>query len=214
MLDRRRRIVVGVLAVLAVALLLLSIRFPYWKVTLRAPQYPQGLHLQVYLNHVEGDTFEIDLLNHYIGMEKIENAARFERSVALYALAIISVLTLLFLFSSRKAMSLLALPALLFPLAFVADLFYWLYRFGHNLDPRAPIEFPPFTPHILGEGKIGQFSTVGSFGLGFYLALGATVLILAALVVRFMVCNKCPYKDRCSVTCPYLFFWSPPEYRS
>ncbi len=213
MLHTTRRYAVATLSLIAVVLLLVSMKFPYWKVTLKAPQYPQGLHVSVFLDKLEGDVFEVDLLNHYIGMKKLEEAAKFERAIAFYALAFISLFTLLFVFSGRKTMSLLALPALVFPIAFIADLFFWLYSFGNNLDPRAPIRFTPFTPKLIGEGVIGQFATVGTFGIGFYLVIASFIVVLAALILRFTVCNACPYKERCSLVCPHLFLWPPPEHR-
>ncbi|GBD39841.1 hypothetical protein HRbin37_02127 [bacterium HR37] len=212
-LDRKRRIVVAVLSVMAIVFLGLSFMFPYWKVTLKAPQYPQGLHVYVYLNRVEGDTFEVDLLNHYIGMKKLEEAAKLERSLALYIVTLISLFTLFFVFSGKKVMSLFAIPALIFPIGFLLDLFYWLYRFGHDLDPHAPIRFKPFTPTLIGEGKIGQFATIGTLGLGFYLAMISFILVVIALILRFTVCNACPYKEKCSLVCPHLFLWPPRQHQ-
>lgn len=213
MLHTTRRIILAVLTVVAVALLLASIKFPYWKVTLKAPQYPQGLHVSIFLNKVEGDTSEVDLLNHYIGMRKLEDAAQFERNIAIYGIAFVSLFTLLFVLSGRKVMSLFALPALIFPFAFILDLFFWLYTFGHKLDPHAPISFTPFTPRLVGEGVIGQFATVGTFGVGFYLVIASFVLVLAGLILRFTVCNACPYREGCSLVCPHLFLWPPREYQ-
>lgn len=212
-LDRKRRFVVATLSVLAIAFLAASILFPYWEVTLKAPQYPDGLHVSVYINKVEGDVSEVDLLNHYIGMKKLDEAAKFERSIALYALSLVSLFTLFFVFSGRKIMSLFALPALAFPLGFLVDLSLWLYHFGHDLNPHAPIRFKPFTPHLIGEGKIGQFATVGVLETGFYLAIASFVFVVAALILRFTVCNKCPYREKCSIVCPHLFLWPPQHYR-
>jgi hypothetical protein len=212
-LDRKRRFVVATLSVLAIVLLAGSILFPYWEVTLKAPQYPDGLHVFVYLNKVEGDVSEVDLLNHYIGMKKLGEAAQFERSIALYALSLVSLFTLFFVFSGKKVMSLFALPALGFPIGFLVDLSFWLYHFGHNLNPHAPIRFKPFTPHLLGEGRIGQFATVGVSEMGFYFAIASFIFVVTALILRFTVCNKCPHKEKCSLMCPHLFLWPPQQYR-
>lgn len=212
-LDRKRRFIVVILSVIAIALLAASFIFPYWQVTLKAPQYPGGLHVYVFLNKVEGDVFEVDLLNHYIGMKKLGEAARFERSIALYALSLVSLFTIFFVFSGKKVMSLFALPALVFPIGFLADVFLWLYHFGHDLNPHAPIRFKPFTPHLLGEGKIGQFATVGVLEMGFYLAIASVIFVLMALILRFTVCNKCPFREKCSLMCPHLFLWPPQHYR-
>jgi copper chaperone NosL len=213
MLHTTRRVIVAALSIAAVVLLLASLKFPYWRVTLKAPQYPQGLHVSIFLNKVEGDTSEVNLLNHYIGMKKLEMAAKFERNIAIYGLAFISLFTLLFVFSGRKSMSLFALPALFFPIVFIADLFFWLYTFGHRLDPHAPIKFTPFTPRLIGEGIIGQFAMVGAIGLGFYLVIASFILVLGSLILRFTVCNACPYKERCSLVCPHLFLWPPQQHR-
>jgi copper chaperone NosL len=87
------------------------------------------------------------------------------------------------IFIHTKWVVLLALPALLYPIIFVADMYFWLRNFGLNLDPTAALSnyIEPFVPTILGEGLIGQFKTISSFGIGFYLACLASILILVGL---------------------------------
>jgi hypothetical protein len=82
--------------------------------------------------------------------------------------------------------ALLALPAVLFPALFLADLYYWMNRFGHELNPHAPLStsIKPFTPPILGTGKVGQFSTIASAGPGLWLATVAAVLVLIGLYLH------------------------------
>ena len=62
-------------------------------------------------------------------------------------------------------------------------MYYWLRNFGQNFDPTAALSnyIEPFVPTFLGEGLIGQFRTISSFGAGFYLACLASVLILVGL---------------------------------
>lgn len=67
---------------------------------------------------------------------------------------------------------------MLFPLGFFADLSAWLWYYGHSMDPTAPIRLEPFMPVVLGRGVIAQFRTVAQFHVGFYLALGASLLAL------------------------------------
>jgi copper chaperone NosL len=78
---------------------------------------------------------------------------------------------------------LLALPVLAYPVIFLADLGFILYTYGHSIDPRSALggAIDPFTPPLLGEGIIGQFRTLAEFGLGFYFALAAVVVVLAGL---------------------------------
>lgn len=170
----------------AAVLMVISILMPYWSLTLHAPQYPGGLYIEVYTSRMVGDVFEIDGLNHYIGMRPLEEAARFEREISVYAIVALALLVLAASFIYSKWAFLLALPALSFPVVFLGDLWYWLRLYGQNLDPQAPLSssIKPFTPTVLGTGKIGQFSTTASVELGFYLALLAGVLIVVAFLQR------------------------------
>jgi copper chaperone NosL len=166
--------------------LLASLFMPYWRMTLKAPQYPHGLHVQAYLDRLVGDVAEIDSLNHYIGMRPLGEAAQFERTMAIAAtVALILLIEGAMLIHNRWA-ALLALPAILFPVFFLLDLYYWMNRFGHELNPHAPLStsIKPFTPPILGTGKVGQFSTVASAGPGLILAAAAAVLVIIGLYLH------------------------------
>lgn len=171
------------LFIVAAALLLISIFTPYWKLTLNAPQYPAGLSVQAYLNRVEGDVREIDGLNHYIGMRPLVEAATFERSISIIGVTVLVLLIIAAVYIHTRWALLLALPALLFPIIFLADLQFWLANFGQNLDPKAPLSssVKPFVPPVLGEGIIAQFSTWAVPDIGLWLAIVASLLILAGL---------------------------------
>lgn len=168
----------------AAALLVLSSSQPYWRLTLKAPQYPHGLRVVGYVNHISGDVSELDELNHYIGMKPLNDAAKVEKSVGIATLWAFAVILLFAgtLIHSRWA-ALLVIPALLFPAIFLFDLHYWLQNFGHHLDPRAPLSsaIKPFTPPVLGEGKIAQFRTIARAGYGLILAAYASLFILVGL---------------------------------
>lgn len=169
---------------LARVLLLVSMFFPFWHMELQAPQYPDGLFLTAYVSHLEGDVDEIDGLNHYIGMRKLEDAASLERATAIWMIiAMVLLVEGAASVHSRWAV-LLVLPAVLFPAGFLADLQFWLYFHGQHLDPKAPLSssVKPFTPPALGVGIIGQFKTVATVGTGWWLAVGASVLTIVALV--------------------------------
>jgi copper chaperone NosL len=63
--------------IIAIAALALSITYftPLWKISLDAPQYPEGLGFQIWINQISGehpgDLSKINNLNHYIGMKTI-----------------------------------------------------------------------------------------------------------------------------------------------
>lgn len=173
----------NILLGLAAVLLLLSVFLPYWKMTLHAPQYPQGLSVEVFVNRMTGDVAEIDGLNHYIGMRPLGEAAQLERAVSFVAVGALVLLVLAAIYVHSPWALLLALPAILWPFIFIGDMYYWMRNFGMNLDPTAPLSssIQPFVPPILGSGMVGQFETVATFEIGLWLAFAAVALILAGL---------------------------------
>ncbi len=181
--HRGRYLIPTLLLVVAGAMLIGSYFLPYWSMTLHAPQYPKGLHVHAYLNRLEGDVHEIDGLNHYIGMRPLNDAAQLERDTSAMLVIGVAFLLVAAVFVHSPWAALAALPALLFPAGFLADLQFWLANFGTHLDPRAALSssIKPFVPPVLGEGVIGQFRTVAVVRDGFWLATAAAVVVLAAL---------------------------------
>jgi len=167
----------------AAVLLLISISQPYWLMTLRAPQYPKGLHVSGYVNRMEGDVQEIDGLNHYIGMRKLDEAARIERATSVATLWTFAGLLILGTIIHNRKSAYLVLPAIFFPAVFLLDLHLWLAHFGQHLDPHAPLSsaIKPFVPPVLGVGKIGQFRTIAAAGTGLIQATVASGLIIIGL---------------------------------
>ncbi len=167
----------------AAFLLVVSIFLPYWILRLRAPQFPDGLVVRAYLNRLEGDVETLEGLNHYVGMPSFEHGAVLERSLSIIALVVLAgLLIAAFAFHNRWVV-VFTLPALVFPLMFVADLQYWLWRYGHSLDPKAPLAgaVGEFTPPVFGPARIAQFETLALPGPGFVLALVASGLVAAGL---------------------------------
>ena len=168
---------------LGAMLQIVSIFLPYWKLVLLAPQYPKGLAIQLYVNRLAGDVKEVDGLNHYIGMRPLGEGGELERSVAIIAVVALALLLLAAVFIQNRWAALLALPAVLYPVIFLGDLYYWLYSFGHTLDPKAALSssIKPFTPTIFGPGLVGQFKTIASLEPGFWLAAIGSLVILLGL---------------------------------
>lgn len=168
------------------ALLIASIFFPYWSITLHAPQYPKGLYIEIFVNKMQPmrNVFEVDGLNHYIGMIKLTDAASLERSISVYAIPMVAALTVVSLFLKGVWRWLLRLPIILYPVVFAVDLFAWLFYAGHSLDKHAPMSssIKEFTPRIYGNGTIGQFTTEAGFMNGFYLSITAAAIVLAVTI--------------------------------
>jgi len=210
---RARRWATLALAALGLAAFALSFALSWWKFTLYAPQYPHGLRLEIALTGLQGDVHEIDMLNHYIGMRHLVQAAPIERAYASYGVAGVCLAVLAGILSlGRRTGRLAVIPALLFPIGFVVDSFAWLYAFGHQLDPRAPLHVPPFTPQMFGNGQIGQFMTFAEPALGFWSSVVGVVLVAAAVEFRQRaVCARCPHAAKCKDVCPVHFLGNPNE---
>ncbi|MCP5025477.1 MAG: cytochrome C [Actinomycetia bacterium] len=167
----------------AAMVLAVSILFPYWRLKLVAPQFPNGLRVTAYVNRLEGDVQELEGLNHYVGLPSFDDGAVLERSVSIVGILVLAGLLLAGLLIHTRKVVLLVLPALVFPLFFLADLQYWLWNYGHSLDPRAPLSgaVGEFTPPIFGPGKIAQFETMATPGVGFILSVVAAGVVGAGL---------------------------------
>jgi hypothetical protein len=125
-----------------------------------------------------------------------------ERALASYGVAAIAVLCVVLLIGSGRRFRWLAIvPAIALPAGFVADSFYWLYRFGHHLNPRAPLRLPSFTPEMFGNGTIGQFMTFAHPEPGFWLAVSAVALLGVAVHRRGKTCAECARRFTCSAVC-------------
>ncbi|MBE3597862.1 MAG: hypothetical protein IMX02_03365 [Limnochordaceae bacterium] len=72
-----------------------------------------------------------------------------------------------------------ASPALLLLLY---DLYRWLYRYGHDLDPKAPIRIDPFMPPVIGWNRLANFTTLSYFNWGAVLFLVGMALVFYAWI--------------------------------
>jgi hypothetical protein len=175
----RSRVLLGALVVP----LALTATAPLWKIRLEAPQYPQGLELRIYAHTVDGDLREVNTLNHYIGMRRIDRAELSDLDWIPFALGALGLLTLR-VASIGDLRSLVDLSALFayFSAFSLVRFGYRLWVFGHNLDPKAPFHVEPFTPALLGTRQIANFTTTALPGAG-TLWIGVFALGLALVVV-------------------------------
>src|SRR5687768_2162197 len=75
------------LIIIGAVVLVIAYFVPAWSIYLIAPQYPEGLSMQIWLYQITGQVEIINGLNHYIGMKHI-NADMFpEFSFLVYILA-------------------------------------------------------------------------------------------------------------------------------
>ncbi|OGR89611.1 MAG: hypothetical protein A2992_02175, partial [Elusimicrobia bacterium RIFCSPLOWO2_01_FULL_59_12] len=178
-------------------LLLLSLAFPYWQAEVFAPQYPGGLRAKMYAFRVGGDAQEIDNLNHYIGLSRLDQFGRLERIASVpVAVTLAFLCWILAGLQRRKLQWLIFLAVLAYPFAFVADMAYWMRYASTHLDPTAPLKIKAFTIPIWGSGTIAQFRSVVGPQAGFYLVLAALVLLAVALARSGQTTSEEPRQAR------------------
>ena len=180
-------------AVLVVALFAASYTQPVWVSRFVAPQYPYGLHLHVYLDRVTGDTFEGDLLNHYVGMRPVAPMAAVERSLAVAALVAAGVAAVVAAAFRRTAwQACFVLPLVLFPVGMLVDLYAWLWYAGHALDPTAPMGMTakPFMPKLIGTQQVVNFTVTSTLGLGTWLQVAASAALAGAATVGWRLARR------------------------
>lgn len=175
----------GPRALLLVAVLLLVPAYlaPLWKLTMFAPQYPEGLRMEIYSYKLEGgnggqDIKEINILNHYIGMRELSTA---EFTEFKWIPFVVGALALLFL--RTTVLGRMGTLVDLFVLYIYFGLFslwsfgYKLYVYGHTLDPKASVKVPPFMPPLFGSKKLANFEVYSYPAAGSY-ALAAVAAVL------------------------------------
>jgi hypothetical protein len=178
---------IRLLLVLAVIPLAVGATQRLWTVHFLAPQYPKGLELHVFSYTISGgnqgqDVKEINVLNHYVGMRALDPAEFADLDFIPFAIGAL-VLLALRAAAVGDVRSLLDLAVLTtyFGIFSLGRFAYTLYTYGHNLDPKAPIQMQGFMPPLLGSKEIANF-TVASFpGAGTFLIgiFGATLVLLA-----------------------------------
>ena len=153
------------------ALILLPVFFlpvlPIWHIRLIAPQYREGLQLDIYTTTVRGNLDTVNELNHYVGMHQIKPNEFAEFGFIPIALSIFGGLALLAALVNRRWFAALGWVLFtLFGVVMVADFGRWLWLYGHQLSPTAPIKMPPFTPPVIGVMRIANFHVQSWPGTG------------------------------------------------
>jgi len=175
------------MVVIASLLLIGLFVFPLWHVRLTAPQYPEGLGMNIRINTVEGAT-ETDLdningLNHYIGMKRIDPNTIPELkfmpwvvgALILSGLAVAAV-------ARRRVLYFWMAGFLTLGVIGLIDFWRWEYDYGHNLDAATAIIKIPgmsYQPPLIGTKQLLNFQAVSlpaaggilagiAFALGFF----------------------------------------------
>ena len=183
-MSRPTRILVAIAAILMST----AYVFPLWRISLVAPQYPEGLGMKIRINDIVGikemDLQNINGLNHYIGMKTIVPESIPELRFMPAILGVLIATGLGVAAWGRKwplyGWS-LGLAAVLG--AGFVDYWRWGYDYGHNLDPHAIITIPgmSYQPPLLGSKQLLNFTATSWPDLGGWALVVATALVAAAI---------------------------------
>lgn len=172
----------GILLFISCAFLAVIYFFPIWYIRLEAPQYPGGLDMYIWINQITGtDEFtlqNINILNHYIGMQAIHPDSFAELQVMPYILAFLIASGLMaFFLKDRQVLAAWTVLLVIAATVGLVDFYIWQQAFGHNLDPSAPIKIEGMTysPPFLGVKTILNI-TASSFPHAGGVAFGAALL--------------------------------------
>ena len=175
MMSKRNRIVILV-AALALGLLYV---LPMWRISLEAPQYPEGLGMVIRIDDIVGqkphDLSNINNLNHYIGMKRIVPDAIPELVFMPWIVAGLMVLGVLTAALGRRALLYGWVGTfLVVSVAGLVDFWKWEYDYGHDLDEETAIIKIPgmsYQPPLIGSRQILNFTAHSWPGAGGWIAI-------------------------------------------
>ncbi|QBN18623.1 hypothetical protein [Flavobacterium nackdongense] len=170
-----------------------SLFVPMWRIELEAPQYPEGLVLQLHANKIGGDVAVINGLNHYIGMATLHTENFFEFTILPYifgAYGLVSIV--LILIARRKAVLIFLISYVVFVVLAAVDFYRWNYEYGHNLDPNAAIVVPgmAYQPPLLGYKQLLNFGAYSIPDTGGWMLVLAGILLATVVLLEFKFFRK------------------------
>jgi copper chaperone NosL len=199
--STRSVILISALAMIAVLYL------PVWRIELSAPQYPEGLVLQIFSDRIGGNVDVVNGLNHYIGMHALHTRDFVEFIVLPYIIGGFAALGFLVaLINRRKTFFGWIILFLLIAFTSMIDFYRWEYNYGHNLDPAAPISVPgmAYQPPLLGYKQLLNFGAYSIPDIGGWIFVGVGVLLVGTALLEIRRQKQRPRAVRVSHTGPGL----------
>ena len=176
-----------ILLLLAGLLMIALFIWPMWRITLLAPQYPDGVHMHIYIDKIGGSepgTLQnVNILNHYIGMKPItpESIPELKYMPPIVLFFIVTAFIVGF-FDKKWMYWAWTLSLIIILLIGLYDFYLWEYDYGHNLDPKAPMSFEgeSFQPPLIGKKEIINFTAISLPHIGGSFLIVSVLLGMAA----------------------------------
>jgi len=185
-----------VIMIVGALLILLLFVFPLWRITLEAPQYPEPIGMDIWINKITdkepNDIKNMNIMNHYVGMKEIPTHLP-EFDIFPWVIIGMSILGLIIGLLGKRSLYLtwFVIMAVLGTIG-MYDFYLWEYDYGHNLDPTAAIKFMDaegnpmaYQPPLIGNKTILNFIARSWPHTGaYFLFLGMALSIVAFYVDR------------------------------
>ena len=189
---KRSKIIMIIAAILPLFLFV----FPMWNITLEAPQYPEAIGMDIWINkiadHNPHDIKNINLMNHYVGMKDIpEHIEEFDIFPPVIITMVVLGLIIGIVTKPKWYLAWFVLMSLL-GTAGMYDFYTWEYEYGHELNPKAAIKFMDedgnpmaYQPPLIGTKVILNFTAHSYPMLGsYFLFTGMLLAPVAFLIAR------------------------------
>lgn len=193
-----------VMVLLASLCMGLVLVFPLWRIELDAPQYPEGLMLQIFPHKLGGDVEIINGLNHYIGMKSLHTGDFLEFTLLPYIIGAFALLSLVvFLLKRVRWLNIILFLLITFGIVAMADFWRWEYDYGHAINPHAAIQIPgmAYQPPLIGFKQLLNFGAFSVPDIGGWLFILSGVLLLTAVIIEW---NKKSLKSSLKLS---IVFW-------
>src|SRR5688572_33415051 len=128
MMNQKLSAISRIIAAIAALSLIGALFLPVWRIELTAPQYPEGLVLQIYAQKLGGDVEVVNGLNHYIGMRTLHEKDFVEFQVLPYIIGILAFFGLVSALINRKWFFYIwVIFFILFAITAMMDFYRWQY---------------------------------------------------------------------------------------
>lgn len=182
MIHKKLSLTSRILVAFASGALICAFFLPVWRIDLFAPQYPEGLTMNIWINGLSGDVEIINGLNHYIGMKHITEDMFPEFQYLPYVVGFFLLLGLtVAVTGSRRLLFIYLLLSAIGGALALYDFYSWGYDYGHNLDQKAPIQVPglSYQPPVLGHKRLLNFDAWSMPHVGGWVVVAAGMLAFA-----------------------------------
>lgn len=172
---------------------------PAWRIDLFAPQYPEGLTMNIWINGLSGEVDIINGLNHYIGMKHITVDMFPEFKFLPYVVGFYMLLGLIVAITGkRKFLFIYLVLTVIGGAAAMFDFYKWGYNYGHNLDPKAAIQVPglSYQPPLFGHKRILNFDAYSFPDVGGWIVIGAAMLAFGVWLTEWYLHHKAEKKSK------------------